>query len=78
MTTDGQKPVKVTRKGQVTLPKEFRDTLGLAEGDVLYVAVEDGKVVYSKPGLPEPGQPVGELHYEELARDLKEVRKSWR
>ena len=78
MMTDRKKPVKVTRKGQVTLPKEFRDALGLAEGDVLYVAVENGKVVYSKPGLPEPGHPVGEREYGELVRALKEVRKSWR
>jgi AbrB family looped-hinge helix DNA binding protein len=78
MMTDGQKPVKVTRKGQVTLPKEFRDTLGVIEGDVLYVTLEDGKVVYSKPGLPEPGHPVGEREYEELVKALREARKAWR
>ncbi len=72
------KPVKVTRKGQVTLPKEFRDSLGVEEGDMLYVTVEGGKVVYSKPGLPEPGQPVGESSYEELIKALKVVRKTWR
>jgi AbrB family looped-hinge helix DNA binding protein len=78
MMTDGQKPFKVTRKGQVTLPKEFRDTLGVEEGDVLYVAVEDGNFVFSKPGLPEPGHPVGKRDYEELVRALKEARKAWR
>ncbi|HET9029472.1 MAG TPA: AbrB/MazE/SpoVT family DNA-binding domain-containing protein [Candidatus Aquilonibacter sp.] len=35
----------LTTKGQLTLPKEIREALGLREGDRLDVAVEDGHVV---------------------------------
>jgi bifunctional DNA-binding transcriptional regulator/antitoxin component of YhaV-PrlF toxin-antitoxin module len=27
-----ERPIRVTRKGQATLPKEFRDLLGVQEG----------------------------------------------
>ena len=37
--------VKVTRKYQITLPKEVREKLGIRAGDFLKVKVEDGKVV---------------------------------
>ena len=65
-----QKAIKVTRKGQVTLPKEFRDALGVEEGDVLYASVEGERVVISRPGLPDPGQPVGVRSHEELLKAL--------
>lgn len=38
------KTVKITSKGQMTLPKEFRDTLGVTEGDQL-ILVRKGKQV---------------------------------
>jgi len=37
--------VKVYRKGIVVLPKSVRDALGIAEGTLLRVRVEDGKIV---------------------------------
>lgn len=78
MMPSDQIPVKVTRKGQVTLPKEFRDALGVEEGDLLYAAVEGEKVIFSKPGIPEPGQPIGRRAYEETIKALEEVRAGWR
>jgi AbrB family looped-hinge helix DNA binding protein len=36
-TTMIAKPVKVTRKGQITLPVELRKELDIKEGDIVYV-----------------------------------------
>lgn len=36
--------VKPLRHGQITIPKEFRDALGLTEDDLLSVTLEDGKL----------------------------------
>ncbi|BDB99814.1 AbrB/MazE/SpoVT family DNA-binding domain-containing protein [Saccharolobus caldissimus] len=35
----------VTRKYQVTIPKEVREALGIKVGDRLLVKVEDGKII---------------------------------
>jgi AbrB family looped-hinge helix DNA binding protein len=39
------KTVKLGRKGQLVLPKEIRDSLGLAEGDRLLVSLEGERVI---------------------------------
>ena len=70
--------VKVTRKGQVTIPKSIRDALGIREGDLVEVSLEDGRVVLSKPGVPEPGEPVGLEEYEKIVEELEKVRERWR
>ncbi len=41
---------KVTSKGQVTIPKEIRETLGVNEGDKLIFLVEGDKVLLRKVG----------------------------
>ena len=41
---------KITSKGQVTIPKEIRETLNLIEGDRLIFLVEGDKVVLRKVG----------------------------
>lgn len=75
---NAEKPIKVTRKGQVTLPKEFRDILGVEEGDLLHAHIEDNSIIFSKPGLPQPGQPVGKRAYDLAIEELEEARKNWR
>ena len=40
----------VTSKGQVTIPKEIRETLGVIEGDRLIFLVEGDRVVMRKAG----------------------------
>lgn len=45
----------MTVKGQVTIPKRFRDLLGLKPGDrVDFVFDEDGQVLVKRAGGPAP------------------------
>ena len=39
---------KVTSKGQITIPKEVRDKLGIAEGDQIVFRVEQHRAVLAK------------------------------
>lgn len=39
-----RKLVKQLRHGQITIPKEFRDALGLADEDMLSIELVDGKL----------------------------------
>jgi AbrB family looped-hinge helix DNA binding protein len=70
--------LRVTRKGQVTIPKKYRDVLNIKEGDVICASLEGDKIVLMKLGAPEPGDPVGEEEYERLIKLLEEERKAWR
>ena len=70
--------VKVTRRGQVTIPKSIREALEIKEGDLVEVSLEEGRVVLSKPGVPEPGEPVGPEEYERIVEELERVRACWR
>lgn len=70
--------LKVTRKGQVTIPKKYRDILNVKEGDLLYAFLEGERVVLMKSGVPEPGEPVGEKKYMEMLELLEEERRKWR
>mgnify|MGYP000066294575 CR=1 FL=1 len=75
---EGSAYVKVTRKGQVTIPLAIRKVLGIKEGDILAVREEGGRVILEKVGLPEPGEPAGRETYEELVKELERVRGAWR
>ena len=68
----------MTRKGQVTIPKKFREALGIEEGDLIYAQVEGDKIILRKPGLPEPGEGVGEEEYSRILSELEEERARWR
>lgn len=39
---------KVTSKGQITIPKEVRDRLGISEGDSVVFRVEEHRAVLAK------------------------------
>lgn len=53
---------KVTSKGQVTLPKTLRDTLGIREGDHIEFAVEASNNA-SLRKLAAPGSSAGALKH---------------
>jgi len=50
---------RLTSKGQVTVPKSIRDTLGLQRGDLLmFVPTPEGSVQIRRL----PGRPLSQLH----------------
>ena len=70
--------VRVKHKGQVTIPKEIRNELGIEEGAILEIATEDDKIVL-KPLPPlEPREPVGEEEQKNLIDELDTLRRRWR
>lgn len=73
--SDGERRV-VGERGQVTLPKELRERLGIAGGDEVVVHEEDGRVVIERPVTREEiaegyRQRVAEM--KELAEEMEDV-----
>jgi len=75
---EGRVYVKVTRGGRVTIPQAICRALGIREDDILAVWEENGRVIFEKIGLLEPGEPVGREVYEELVGGLERVQGAWR
>ncbi len=76
---------RVSSKGQITLPKAVREQLGIGEGTVLVVTVENGTIHLEKPvsrfdrwrGALAGTNVLEELereHREEIERDEKRLR----
>lgn len=65
---------KITSKGQITLPKEIRDALGLRAGDrVMFVVRDDGTVVIS-PRKASLDQLFGRLKPEKQGVSLEDMQ----
>lgn len=43
------KSVRLSRKGQLVIPKEMRDALGMKEGDDVLLILEDGRMLVTTP-----------------------------
>jgi len=73
-----KKLVKQLRHGQITIPKEFRDALGLTDADMLSISLAEGKLEI-EPVKVEPktkGSPWAKELYELYApvrEDLKDT-----
>ena len=68
----------LTSKGQITIPKENREKLGLKKGDKLVLIEKDGNVILRKVSLEEIRQKALEnyesgntLSHEEVFENLK-------
>jgi AbrB family looped-hinge helix DNA binding protein len=74
-----QKIVKVTRKGQTTIPAEIREKLGIKEGDVLAVEAIDQKVVFKPiPKIEEcEGIFAGHADIAELKKKIDKLREEY-
>ncbi len=74
-----QKIVKVTRKGQTTIPAEIREKLGIKEGDDLAVEIVDQQVVFKRiPKIEEcAGMFAGHASVEELKKELDKMREEY-
>jgi len=80
------KMVRVSSKGQIVLPKRFRDRLGIRDGDYILVEeLEDGILLLEKPikgSLSEIAAALREearsrdFNREDLNRAIKRVRKA--
>ncbi len=69
---------KVKRKGQVTIPAELRNKLGITEGTILKVQ-EHPEGILLRPLPPaEPGEVVGEAEHRKLIEELDRLRRRWR
>ncbi len=47
--------IKVIRNGQITLPKEFREALGIDEGQILEAELEDSRIILKPLAFVERG-----------------------
>jgi len=68
--------VVVGRKGYIIIPKSIRELVGIKEGDVLTLTVENGRVVLDperKVSLPEVAKRLRE-HEERVRKYAKEAR----
>ena len=54
--------VRVLRGGQITMPKELRESLEIKEGDILEVELENKKVVLKPKVLVDKGQAWAKLN----------------
>ncbi len=78
MTMSKSSPIRVKRKGQVTIPLELRSKLGIEEGTLLEVEEEGGAIVL-RPAPPlKGGKVVGEEKHRQIIDELDELRREWR
>ncbi|WP_343838912.1 AbrB/MazE/SpoVT family DNA-binding domain-containing protein [Salinibacillus aidingensis] len=65
---------KMTSKGQITIPKELRDQLGVDEGDQVKFLIEDDEVRIKPVKKKLLSQAIGKITSEEEI-DLEKMRK---
>ncbi len=76
------KSVRLSKKGQLVIPKEIRQALGVEEGDELLMTLEEGRVILTRPeqyaratrGILKGTW--GKTH-QAVARYLNKERQSW-
>ena len=76
----GVEVVKVSTKGQVVIPKEIRDALGIRNGDYLVVMEKNGYIVMKKLSVEDvfkEGEELAktlEITREDVIRAVRDVR----
>ena len=66
--------IRVIRNGQITLPKEFRDALGVKEGDILEAEMKENQMVL-KPKILIDKIPESEFELSEQGK--KKVKEAF-
>ena len=67
----------VSSKGQITLPKEYREWYHLLEGEeILILPTEDGILITHKK-TPLRGMLAGKIDIKGFDKDIKAMRKEW-
>ena len=74
-----QKIVKVTRKGQTTIPAKIRKQLGIKEGDNLAVGTVDQMVTFKRvPNILDcAGIFAGHADVAEIKKELDKLREEY-
>lgn len=69
--------VTVSSKGQITLPKEYREGYHLLEGEeVLMLPMDEGILIKHKK-VPLRGMLAGKIDIKGFEKELKNLRKEW-
>lgn len=74
-----QKIVKITRKGQTTIPAKIRKQLDIKEGDELAVETRDQQIIFKPiPRLEDcAGIFAGRADVEELKKEIDKLREEY-
>ncbi len=74
-----QKTVKVTRKGQTTIPAKIREELGIEEGDKLAVETVDQAIIFKRiPKMLDcAGIFAGHADVAELKKEIDKLRDEY-
>ena len=67
--------VKILRHGQITLPKEIRKVLGVEEGDLLEVSLENARVVMRPKVLVDKESVLSEAGKVKIRQALEALEK---
>ena len=70
--------VRVKHKGQVTIPQEMRNKLGIEEGAILEITAQDDTIVLKPAPRLEAGEVVGEEEHKRIIAELDKLRRNWR
>jgi len=71
---------KVTRKGQITIPAEFRKRYRIAEGSYVELRDDDKRILVQPiPDLLDlAGVDLGKYNGQQLKKELERSRQKWR
>lgn len=74
-----QNVVKVTRRGQTTIPAQFRQQLGIKQGDQLMVEATEKGVLFTRiPRLEDmAGVDAGYGKVEEIKKEIDKLREEY-
>jgi len=65
---------KLSKKGQVTIPKKIRDILGLKRGDTVEFILQDGNCILRKKKVVSLDKWIGALGEGKTGEIIKEMR----
>jgi AbrB family looped-hinge helix DNA binding protein len=67
----------VSSKGQITLPKEFREGYHLKEGEEIMMLPTDEGILIKHKKIPLRGMFAGKIDDNGFEKDIKSMRKEW-
>ncbi len=65
---------RLTKKGQITIPKEIRDKLGIKRGDTVEFSIKDGECIVRKKTVFNIGKWIGALGKGNTDEFIDEIR----